>query len=421
MKSDGEHGGQPRDCCSATSTSTPCPTTSSRSSWPSGWPPATRTPATRWWPPTCGWWSTGPAATRTAAWTWPTWSKRARSASAGGREVRLGAGLPLLHLRHLVDPPGSPAGRPAARAHHPHPARGGEQPPAPRAVTAELAGQLGRPPTEEELDEATGMTAAERTSLEDVARVAASLDQPAAADSATALGDLVAPDDEDWVGDVEQAMVSDRVREAVERLPGSPARRAPAALRLRRRLPGLAAVHGRAPRRGRPAGAPGRGGGPGRPVGRRRRASAPTRPPEPASPLGRPGAQLTSGSRPGRPEVLGSGDSKATGSPCPGVRTPSGRRGGRGDPGPRRASGRPVAGVAHHRVADGRQVDPDLVGAPGVQGDARAVWPARRSWRRSSTRYAVRAGCPPARTAIRVGVRTERPIGASTRPWSSAR
>jgi RNA polymerase primary sigma factor len=88
------------------------------------------------------------------------------------------------------------------------------------AVTAELAGQLGRPPTEEELDEATGMTAAERRSLEGIARVAASLDQPAAADSATSLGDLVAPDDRDWVGEVEQDLVLDRVREAVDRLPG---------------------------------------------------------------------------------------------------------------------------------------------------------------------------------------------------------
>src|SRR5271157_1720172 len=42
------------------------------------------------------------------------------------------------------------------------------------AVTAELAGQLGRPPTDEELTEASGMTRAERESLENVARVAAS-------------------------------------------------------------------------------------------------------------------------------------------------------------------------------------------------------------------------------------------------------
>ncbi len=63
------------------------------------------------------------------------------------------------------------------------------------------------------------MTADERESLEDVARVTATLDQPAAVESATTLGELVAPDDSDLVGDVEQTMVHDRVREAVERLP----------------------------------------------------------------------------------------------------------------------------------------------------------------------------------------------------------
>jgi RNA polymerase primary sigma factor len=88
------------------------------------------------------------------------------------------------------------------------------------AVTAELAGHLGRPPTDEELTEATGMTAAEREQLEGVARVAASLDQPAAADSATSLGELVAPDDEDWAGGVDDELLRDRVREAIERLPG---------------------------------------------------------------------------------------------------------------------------------------------------------------------------------------------------------
>src|SRR6185437_14153587 len=75
------------------------------------------------------------------------------------------------------------------------------------AVTAELAG-------------ATGMTLEERQSLEGVARVAASLDQPAAADSTTSLGDLVAPDGQDWASEVDQDMVLDRVREAVDRLPG---------------------------------------------------------------------------------------------------------------------------------------------------------------------------------------------------------
>jgi RNA polymerase nonessential primary-like sigma factor len=53
-----------------------------------------------------------------------------------------------------------------------------------------------------------------------VARVTASLDQPAALESTTTLGELVAPDDSDFAGDVEETMVYDRVRDAVERLPG---------------------------------------------------------------------------------------------------------------------------------------------------------------------------------------------------------
>ena len=87
------------------------------------------------------------------------------------------------------------------------------------AIAAELAGQLGRQPTSEELDEVTGMTAQERRSLEDVARVTASLDQPAAVDSSTSLGDLVAPDGDNWAERVDQAVVLDRIREAVDRLP----------------------------------------------------------------------------------------------------------------------------------------------------------------------------------------------------------
>ena len=85
---------------------------------------------------------------------------------------------------------------------------------------AELASTLGRAPSEEELDEATGMSADERETLEDVARVTASLDQPAALESTTTLGELVAPDESDFAADLEQTMVYEQVREAVERLPG---------------------------------------------------------------------------------------------------------------------------------------------------------------------------------------------------------
>ena len=87
------------------------------------------------------------------------------------------------------------------------------------ATTAELLGQLGRPPTDEELTEATGMTLEERRALENVARVAASLDQPAGVDSTTPLGDLVSADNEDWSGAVDEGLVFERVRHAIDRLP----------------------------------------------------------------------------------------------------------------------------------------------------------------------------------------------------------
>ena len=88
------------------------------------------------------------------------------------------------------------------------------------AAAAELTGQLGRAPTAEELEEASGMSEADRGSLEDVARVVASLDQPAAADSQTALGDLVAPANDRSLEEAEDGIVFDRVRKAVDRLPG---------------------------------------------------------------------------------------------------------------------------------------------------------------------------------------------------------
>ena len=86
------------------------------------------------------------------------------------------------------------------------------------AATAELVGLYGRRPTDAELDEATGMTTKQRRNLEGIAGVSASLDQPASSDSSTVLGDLVAPDREDWVSDVEQGMVDDRLKMAVEQL-----------------------------------------------------------------------------------------------------------------------------------------------------------------------------------------------------------
>ncbi len=87
------------------------------------------------------------------------------------------------------------------------------------ATTAELTAQLGRKPTDAEIEEATGMTVAERKNLVGLAGVTASLDQPAASDSSTSLGDLIAPDATDWVSGVEQALVDERLHSVIDSLP----------------------------------------------------------------------------------------------------------------------------------------------------------------------------------------------------------
>ncbi len=86
-------------------------------------------------------------------------------------------------------------------------------------TVADLSAQLGRPPTDEELESASGLSEHERESLRDIARVTASLDQPAAADSATTLGDLVVPDGEDWAQGVENDMLMEIIRSALDKLP----------------------------------------------------------------------------------------------------------------------------------------------------------------------------------------------------------
>ncbi len=86
------------------------------------------------------------------------------------------------------------------------------------ATTAELTSTLGRKPTDEELTEATGMAKEVRDSLRGLAGVTASLDQPASADSATTLGDLVAPSEHDWVGEIERTMVDEDLHRALGQL-----------------------------------------------------------------------------------------------------------------------------------------------------------------------------------------------------------
>lgn len=86
------------------------------------------------------------------------------------------------------------------------------------ATSAELTSLFARKPTDDELTEATGMSKAERDNLRGLAGVTASLDQPASSDSATTLGDLVAPSQQDWVGEIEQSMVDQQLLDALEQL-----------------------------------------------------------------------------------------------------------------------------------------------------------------------------------------------------------
>ncbi len=82
----------------------------------------------------------------------------------------------------------------------------------------ELAAELRREPTPEELAEASGVDEATMENLHDMARVVASLDQPAGVDTGTPLGDLVGVDDHAFEEEVERQLVLDQVRRAVDRL-----------------------------------------------------------------------------------------------------------------------------------------------------------------------------------------------------------
>jgi len=86
------------------------------------------------------------------------------------------------------------------------------------AAQWELTHLLQRPPTDDELDNATNTTAVMREDLTQSARVVASLDQPAAADSTATLGDLVSTDQSDFEEDITSELTLDLVRQAVDRL-----------------------------------------------------------------------------------------------------------------------------------------------------------------------------------------------------------
>ncbi|HAM02886.1 MAG TPA: RNA polymerase subunit sigma-70, partial [Acidimicrobiaceae bacterium] len=85
-------------------------------------------------------------------------------------------------------------------------------------LTWELAAELRREPTPEEIAEASAVDESAMKSLSEVARVVASLDQPAGSDTGTPLGDLVGVDEQEFEQEVERQLVMDQVRRAVDRL-----------------------------------------------------------------------------------------------------------------------------------------------------------------------------------------------------------
>jgi RNA polymerase primary sigma factor len=84
----------------------------------------------------------------------------------------------------------------------------------------ELTSDLQRPPSADEVADASGVDVQSLDTLQRVARVVASLDQPAGTDSGTALGDLVGADEYRFEDDVERRLALDRVRQAVDGLDG---------------------------------------------------------------------------------------------------------------------------------------------------------------------------------------------------------
>jgi RNA polymerase primary sigma factor len=85
-------------------------------------------------------------------------------------------------------------------------------------VSWELTSDLQREPSREDVAKASGLDDQSLGALQSVARVVASLDQPAATQSATALGDLVGTDEYRFEDDIERRMVLDKVRDAVDSL-----------------------------------------------------------------------------------------------------------------------------------------------------------------------------------------------------------
>jgi RNA polymerase primary sigma factor len=97
-------------------------------------------------------------------------------------------------------------------------------------VTRELAADLGRNPTEEEIAEASNLSSSQLADVRHAARVVASLDQAVGPEGETSLGDLVIGSDTSFEDNVDEALARDQLRKAVEEL--DPLERAVVTLRF---------------------------------------------------------------------------------------------------------------------------------------------------------------------------------------------
>jgi RNA polymerase primary sigma factor len=86
-------------------------------------------------------------------------------------------------------------------------------------VERELAVQLGRAPTDEEVAKAAEITVKELEETRDAARTVTSLDRPVGEDENTAFGDLFASDEPEPSEEVEIGLREEAVRSALENLP----------------------------------------------------------------------------------------------------------------------------------------------------------------------------------------------------------
>ncbi|MGH9102388.1 MAG: sigma-70 family RNA polymerase sigma factor [Acidimicrobiales bacterium] len=86
------------------------------------------------------------------------------------------------------------------------------------AVSRELAADLGRPPAEDEVAEAAGVSRSQLSDLRNAARVVASLDQPVGADAEATLGELLPGSTDSFEDQVDKNLGMDQLYRALEDL-----------------------------------------------------------------------------------------------------------------------------------------------------------------------------------------------------------